>query len=136
MSACCVGRHAIILHTSAGKEPDCLHAMLQAAAEQIHGLGPGGNVPSADRHSGPSPHGGWPNREEHQATLLRPPGGEHHPVSGVQEQGPAGRGADRPGQRAPGRGRSNFAAKEKHKAAVANHHRKDRALRKFAGPLA
>eukprot|EP00884_Botryococcus_braunii_P005083 jgi/Botrbrau1/14576/Bobra.0312s0002.1 len=64
-------------------------------------------------------------------------------------QGPSERGGDAPsdggqgrgppeGSRSGGRGegRGNFAYKDRHKAAVANHHRKDRALRKFAGPPA
>ena len=36
---------------------------------------------------------------------------------------------------APGQDRGSHAHKDKHKAAIANHHRKDRALRKQGGPV-
>lgn len=87
-------------------------AAAQAAEKEIHGLGRGGNVPLAAA-----------------------------PAAGQEEEGGRGggrghwRGGRGGGGGAPGRGGGRgFAHKEQHKAAIGNHHRKDRALRK-AGPL-
>ena len=74
------------------------------AAAQIHGLGQGGN-----RGGGPA-----------QAT-----GGAEAERDGGGGRGSGGRGG---GGRAAGR--SSYAHKEAHKAAVGNHHRKDRAAQK------
>ncbi len=57
-----------------------------------------------------------------------------------QVDGDAGETAGTQGQQPPsgqpgrGRGRGSNAFKDKHKAAIANHHRKDRALRKMGPP--
>ncbi|KAK9846540.1 hypothetical protein WJX81_006226 [Elliptochloris bilobata] len=90
-------------------------AAAAAAAQAIHGLGPGGNVP-----------------------LAAPPGGSRGAPGrgggGGGDEGPGGSGGggrNRGGDRAGG----DYAYKDKHKSAVANHHRKDRALRKAGGAL-
>jgi len=49
----------------------------------------------------------------------------------VPDGGRRGRGH---GQGGRGQGRNAHAFKDSHKAAIANHHRKDRALRKTGGP--
>ncbi|CAL8461773.1 g1304 [Coccomyxa elongata] len=83
-----------------------------ASAEEIHGLGRGGNVPSVPADSA----AGQANEEASGAG--KQPG---------QQQRPSGQ----PGR---GMGRGSHAFKDKHKAAIANHHRKDRALRKMGPP--
>ncbi|KAK9801941.1 hypothetical protein WJX73_008497 [Symbiochloris irregularis] len=100
--------------------------LVQAAQEvstQIHGLGPGGNVP-----------------------LGPPQQPENGPAGAGKTHGQAGGQGSRqpPRQQAPeqsraassGGDRRSHAQKDKHKAAVANHHRKDRAMRKMGGPPA
>ncbi|KAK9909048.1 hypothetical protein WJX75_006462 [Coccomyxa subellipsoidea] len=85
----------------------------RAAAYEIHGLGRGGNVPP------PAPVDTANGNAE----------GEASEASNRQGQQPPS------GQPGRGRGRGSNAFKDKHKAAIANHHRKDRALRKMGPPV-
>eukprot|EP00887_Chlorella_sp_A99_P006091 scaffold22.g6091.t1 len=99
-------------------------AAAQAAAQEIHGLGAGGNVPLP----------------------AAPPAGQQGMGSGVPAaaaggRGPGGRGpgggrgppgSRGPGGRGPGAGRGDHRYKDQHKANIANHHRRDRALAKQA----
>ncbi len=70
----------------------------------------GGNVPSM-----PVEGAAGEAKEEANGSGMQP----------GQQQRPSGQ---------PGRGRGSHAHKDKHKAAIANHHRKDRALRKMGPP--
>ena len=89
------------------------------------GLGPGGNVPLAPRP------GAAYRRPQQQGVEEQ---GGTDATEGQQRQQQQGGGGSRAGgggedgapQRAP-----NYDRKEKNKAAVANHHRKDRALKKM-----
>eukprot|EP00877_Chromochloris_zofingiensis_P004569 jgi/Chrzof1/14112/Cz08g25160.t1 len=87
----------------------------QQAAEAIHGLGPGGNVPLQPPSSSDSEGG---------------EGGDSQGEGPAQGRG-RGRGAGGGEGAGRGRGRGSYASKEKHKAAVGNHHRKDRAFKKM-----
>lgn len=81
------------------------HALIQRAQEatlEIHGLGPGGNVPLQPRL----------------------------PASDSPGHSNAARGRGRGGRGGGGRGHPDHKWKDKHKAAVGNHHRKDRAVQK------
>lgn len=97
---------------------------VQAAADAIHGLGRGGNVPQALPQAA---HAGAPGEGD----------GAHQGPSRDPQAATRGRGG---GQRSGSQrgGSSNVQRdhrhKDMHKAAVANHHRKDRALRKQGGP--
>jgi activating signal cointegrator complex subunit 2 len=78
----------------------------------IHGLGAGGNVPSAN--------------------VGKPPARTDEEESGSKEEddnGGGGRGGFRGGR--GGGGRGSFARKEQNKGSIANHRRKDRATSKF-----
>lgn len=99
----------------------------EQAAAQIMGLGPGGNKP-------------WRSQEQQQAAegASSSAGGEGEAAGGA---GPgssdAGRGGDgRGGRRGGGRGggqggaRGDHRFKDQHKSAIANHHRRDRAIAK------
>eukprot|EP00775_Hariotina_reticulata_P004911 gene4911-5155_t len=107
------------------------------AALGIHGLGPGGNVPLAVLEDKQEAGGGSSTN----------PAGSGQPQQPRQAAGRgAGRGGGRGGGRnadavtaagdaagdGRGRGRGSYHNKEQHKAAVGNHHRKDRAAAKQA----
>lgn len=97
---------------------------VQAAADAIHGLGRGGNVPQALPQAA---HAGAPGEGD----------GAHQGPSRDPQAATRGRGGGQRGGSQRG-GSSNVQRdhrhKDMHKAAVANHHRKDRALRKQGGP--
>lgn len=88
------------------------------AAQQIHGLGPGGNVPL--------PAAPPPAQQQQQQAQTQRSRGEAHRGGG---RGGGGTNASPAVPGGSGRG-SGYAHKEAHKSAVANHHRKDRALSK------
>jgi activating signal cointegrator complex subunit 2 len=118
----------------------------QHAALEIHGLGPGGNVPLsvADVSASGDRRQQHQQYQQHQQVPAggggsggsggrggRGPGGGRGGGSSQQQQqedaedgGGGGRGGGR------GRGRGSFTHKEAHKAAIGNHHRKDRAAAK------
>lgn len=126
----------------------------QQAAEAIHGLGPGGNVPL------PVPAATAANEQQQRPQRQQPvpsqaaAGGAAGGSGGAGRGGAAGggrgrgregggggrghgqeeggEGGGRGGGGRGGRGRGSYASKEQHKAAVGNHHRRDRALQKQA----
>ncbi|GBF96800.1 hypothetical protein Rsub_09656 [Raphidocelis subcapitata] len=152
----------------------------EAAAHQIHGLGPGGNVPLAaapqwrqqqeqeqqqrrgggeggvgGQEAGPSGAGGGQRQQQPQQQQYggggrggggrggdgggrgggggRAGGREGGGGRGGGRDGGGGRGGGRGGGEGEGEGGGDarrHAYKEAHKSAIANHHRKDRALRK------
>mmetsp|Transcript_10537 Transcript_10537/g.27506 ORF Transcript_10537/g.27506 Transcript_10537/m.27506 type:complete len:856 (+) Transcript_10537:104-2671(+) len=95
------------------------------AAKEIYGLGPGGNKPrSAPLWTlPPQEQQQQPDDEQEQEV-----GGGAEGSSSLPQQG-GGRGGR--GRQGGGRGGPNYARKEANKAAVANHHRKDRAFKKM-----
>jgi len=126
----------------------------RAAAQAIHGLGPGGNVPVAPPRGPLAPP---LQRQRQQPDAQRQPDGagaaDGMPggaaeAAGRSDGGGHGRGRDGGGSDSGGgRGRAgrggaggsvgasanpqrDHARKDKNKAAVGNHHRKDRAARK------
>lgn len=98
--------------TEVANEAEAAQKLQEAkqAALEIHGLGPGGNVPLHAQQQGEGVDGG---------------GG------GGGTRGGGGRGRGRGGG-GRGEGRSSHAYKDKNKAAIGNHHRKDRATQKMA----
>ncbi|KAF8062062.1 hypothetical protein HT031_004322 [Scenedesmus sp. PABB004] len=115
-------------------------AAARAAAAQIHGLGPGGNVPPP---AAPPPGQGRGGGGGGAAAPGPPPGdgggggrgrgGAPGRGGGGGEPGGAPPGEDGGGGgRGRGRGRGGYAHKEAHKGAIGNHHRKDRATAKAA----
>ncbi|DBB14004.1 hypothetical protein WJX82_002006 [Trebouxia sp. C0006] len=96
---------------------------VQAAADAVHGLGRGGNVPQALPQAA---HAGAPGEGDEAQGTSRDPQAATRGRGGGQRGG-AQRGASNNVQR-------DHRHKDMHKAAVANHHRKDRALRKQGGP--
>jgi activating signal cointegrator complex subunit 2 len=105
---------AQLVHSRA--EADAALEAARQAAMAIHGLGPGGNK----AHLQPRP-------AQRQGQGDEGEDGEEDGEGG--QGGGGGRGGGRGGG-GGGRGPPNYARKEQNKAAVANHHRKDRALRK------
>ncbi|KAL3132505.1 hypothetical protein ABBQ32_009050 [Trebouxia sp. C0010 RCD-2024] len=93
--------------------------VLQATADAIHGLGPGGNVPQA-----PPQQSASAQDDGTQASIR---GGETATRGRGSQRGGGQRGGSDSVQR-------DHRHKDMHKAAVANHHRKDRALRKQGAP--
>ncbi|KAL0032304.1 hypothetical protein WJX79_003738 [Trebouxia sp. C0005] len=96
---------------------------VRAAADAIHGLGRGGNVPQALPQAA---HAGAPGEGDEGQGTSRDPQAATRGRGGGQRGG-AQRGGSNNVQR-------DHRHKDMHKAAVANHHRKDRALRKQGGP--
>eukprot|EP00983_Pelagomonas_calceolata_P042166 1138379-Pelagomonas_calceolata.AAC.1 len=103
----------------------CACACVCARAQEIYGLGPGGNKPrSAPLWTlPPQEQQQQPDDEQEQEV-----GGGAEGSSSLPQQG-GGRGGR--GRQGGGRGGPNYARKEANKAAVANHHRKDRAFKKM-----
>ena len=91
------------------------------------GLGPGGNVPLYMQQPRAPRDGGNGGPED----------GDSSGSSGGEEGGGDGRGGGggggggRGGGAAGGQPQRSYARKEKNKAAVGNHHRKDKAMRKM-----
>ena len=88
--------------------------MIREDADQMMGLGPGGNKAAAYAEGA------------HQQSA----GGEGGSSGGGRGRGGGGGRGGRGGGRGGGGGRGSFAHKDKNKAAIANHHRKDRAMKK------
>ncbi|KAL3156739.1 hypothetical protein ABBQ38_001014 [Trebouxia sp. C0009 RCD-2024] len=93
--------------------------VLQATADAIHGLGPRGNVPQAPPQQSAS--------AQDDGTQASTHGGETATRGRGSQRGGGQRGGSNSVQR-------DHRHKDMHKAAVANHHRKDRALRKQGAP--
>ncbi len=110
-------------------------AAARAAAQAIHGLGPGGNVPAAPPQQQPQAERQQPDEAAGPAT----DGGGGSAAGGRDRRG-GGRGRGGGGRGRGGREggsgdtQRDRLRKDQNKAAVANHHRKERAARK-AGVL-
>ena len=123
-----------------------LKAAADAASNNFHGLGRGGNVPDAVRPGVPRP-APVPTRGEQPRRGAGEQADDDAAGDGVDVRG--GDGAARGGGRQPGRGRGRGRGeggggggqsqrdrlwKDQHKSSVGNHNRKDRAAKK-AGML-
>jgi len=110
-----------------------LHNQTHIHTQEIHGLGPGGNKPrsaplwtqtqQAPTQGAATQSAGRADPEEDGQEDADKAGGQQQ----QRQQGGGGRG---------GRGRGaaaqpNYAKKEANKGAVANHHRKDKAMKKM-----
>ena len=124
-----------------------LNAAADAATNQIHGLGRGGNVPDASRPGQrplpPTQHGEQQGRNQPtdhgNAGIVRPralAGDGDRRVPTGEDAGPQPSEGRHPGH---GRGRGRGAVppqqrdrlwKDQHKGSVGNHNRKDRAAKK------
>jgi activating signal cointegrator complex subunit 2 len=119
-------------------EADAQAVIQQAAqaAKEIHGLGPGGNKPGIMRPSSTTTTtrgSGASSGAAQGPTQGQQDGGEVKAPTERQEQqsSGSGRGGGRSGGGGGGRG-GNHKYKDKNKAAIGNHHRKDRAAQKMS----
>jgi activating signal cointegrator complex subunit 2 len=108
-------------------------AVIQQAAQaskEIHGLGPGGNKPGIMRPSSTT----ISSSSSGAQTQGQQDGGAVKAPTEQQEQQSSGGGGGRRGGRSGGGGGrgGNHKYKDKNKAAIGNHHRKDRAAQKMS----
>jgi activating signal cointegrator complex subunit 2 len=113
-------------------DANALIQQAEQAAREIHGLGPGGNKPGSNRRFATSGGGGGG-----AAPVTQQEGEEaagEQPNSGGDGSGRGGGSGGR-GSRGGGRGAGSGSShnyKDKNKAAIGNHHRKDRAAQKMS----
>lgn len=91
--------------------------------QAIHGLGAGGNKAAAARAAAAAEQ---QQQQQGRRQETAEDGDDEETGGGGRGRGPGGRGGS-----SGGRGAPNYARKEQNKAAVGNHHRKDRAMKKM-----